>query len=134
VKPERDSTRARSPKDVDSLLPGHEFSGEVAAVGDGVMGMAVGSPVYGLNDWFRDGALAEYCAALDAEVAPKPRSVDHLAAAVSPISVLTAWQGLIERAHLIAGERVLVDSLARARPAPSYTAWLGFLVRSMRGR
>jgi NADPH:quinone reductase-like Zn-dependent oxidoreductase len=96
------------------IIPGHEFSGEVAAVGDGVTGMAVGSPVYGLNDWFRDGALAEYCVAREAEVAPKPRSVNHLAAAVSPISALTAWQGLIERTHLTAGERVLVHGAAGA--------------------
>jgi NADPH:quinone reductase-like Zn-dependent oxidoreductase len=93
---------------------GHEFSGEIAAVGDGVVDVAVGSSVYGLNDWFGDGALAEYCVAREADVAPKPRSVDHLAAAVTPISALTAWQGLIERAHLAAGERVLVHGAAGA--------------------
>jgi NADPH:quinone reductase-like Zn-dependent oxidoreductase len=75
------------------IILGHEFSGEVAAVGDGVTDPAAGSPVYGLNDWFGDGALAEYCVARVAEVAPKPRSVDHLAAAVTPISALTVWQG-----------------------------------------
>jgi NADPH:quinone reductase-like Zn-dependent oxidoreductase len=70
------------------VILGHEFSGEVVAVGDEVADVAVGSSVYGLNDWFRDGALAEYCVAREAEVAPKPRSVDHLAAAVTPISAL----------------------------------------------
>ena len=85
------------------IILGHEFSGEVAAVGDGVTDVAVGNPVYGLNDWFGDGALAEYYVARAAEVAPKPRSVDHLAAAVTPISALTAWQGLLGRARLAAG-------------------------------
>jgi NADPH:quinone reductase-like Zn-dependent oxidoreductase len=94
------------------IILGHEFSGEVAGVGDGVTDVAVGNPVYGLNDWFGDGALAEYCVARAAEVAPKPRSVDHLAAAVTPISALTAWQGLIGRARLAAGERVLVHGAA----------------------
>jgi len=94
------------------IILGHEFSGEVAAVGDGVTDVAVGNPVYGLNDWFGDGALAEYCVARAAEVAPKPRSVDHLAAAVTPISALTAWQGLLERARLAAGDRVLVHGAA----------------------
>jgi NADPH:quinone reductase-like Zn-dependent oxidoreductase len=94
------------------IMLGHEFSGEVAGVGDGVTDVAVGNPVYGLNDWFGDGALAEYCVARAAEVAPKPRSVDHLAAAVTPISALTAWQGLIGRARLAAGERVLVHGAA----------------------
>ena len=96
------------------VILGHEFSGVVAAVGDGVVDVAVGSTVYGLNDWFRDGALAEYCVAREAEIAPKPRSVDHLAAAVTPISALTAWQGLIERARLTAGERVLIHGAAGA--------------------
>lgn len=31
------------------IILGHEFSGEVAAVGDGVADVAVGSPVYGLT-------------------------------------------------------------------------------------
>ena len=94
------------------IILGHEFSGEVAAVGDGGTDVAVGNPVYGLNDWFGDGALAEYCVARAAEVAPKPRSVDHLAAAVTPISALTAWQGLLGRARLAAGDRVLVHGAA----------------------
>ena len=70
--------------------------------------------VFGINDWFRDGAQAEYCAARAAEVAPKPRSVDHVAAAVAPISALTAWQGLIERAGLTAGQRVLIHGASGA--------------------
>jgi NADPH:quinone reductase-like Zn-dependent oxidoreductase len=94
------------------IILGHEFSGAVAAVGDRVKDVAVGNPVYGLNDWFGDGALAEYCVARAAEVAPKPRSVDHLAAAVTPISALTAWQGLLGRARLAAGDRVLVHGAA----------------------
>jgi NADPH:quinone reductase-like Zn-dependent oxidoreductase len=96
------------------VILGHEFSGIIAAVGDGVTDVAVRSPVYGVNDWFGNGALAEYCVARAAEVAPKPRSVDHLAAAVTPISALTAWQGLIERARLTGGERVLVHGAAGA--------------------
>ena len=55
------------------IILGHEFSGEVAAVGRGVTEIAAGDLVYGLNDWFRDGAQAEYCAARAAEVAGKPR-------------------------------------------------------------
>jgi NADPH:quinone reductase-like Zn-dependent oxidoreductase len=112
------------------IILGHEFSGEVATVGDGVADVAVGSPVYGLNDWFRDGALAEYCVAREAEVAPKPRSVDHLGAAVTPISALTAWQGLIERTHVAAGERVLVHGAAGAVGvfAVQLARWRGAIV------
>ena len=100
-------TRTGEPRPL-PLIPGHEFSGEISAVGPGVTDLAEGEAVFGMNDWFRDGAQAEYCAARAAEVAPKPRSVDHVAAAVAPISALTAWQGLIERAGLTAGQRVLI--------------------------
>jgi NADPH:quinone reductase-like Zn-dependent oxidoreductase len=94
------------------IIPGHEFSGEVRAVGPGVVGLAVGDAVYGMNDWFRDGAQSECCVARAEDVASKPRSVDHLATAVTPISALTAWQGLLERARLAPGERVLIHGAA----------------------
>jgi NADPH:quinone reductase-like Zn-dependent oxidoreductase len=94
------------------IIPGHEFSGEVAAAGDGVTDLAAGDAVYGLNDWFGDGAQAEYCVARAAEVARKPRRVDHVAAAAMPISALTAWQGLIVRGRLAAGQRVLIHGAA----------------------
>jgi NADPH:quinone reductase-like Zn-dependent oxidoreductase len=94
------------------LILGHEFSGVVAGVGQGVTAPALGEPVYGLNDWFRDGAEAEYCVARADEVAAKPRSVDHAHAAAVPISALTAWQGLFDRAGLAAGERVLIHGAA----------------------
>jgi NADPH:quinone reductase-like Zn-dependent oxidoreductase len=94
------------------IILGHEFSGTIAAVGGGVKDVAVGDPVYGLNDWFGDGAQAEYCVARAAGVTWKPRSVDHVSAAATPISALTAWQGLIVRSHLAAGQRVLVHGAA----------------------
>src|SRR3954464_4599329 len=50
------------------LVLGHEFSGEAAAGGRGVTDVSPGDLVYGLNDWFRDGAQAEYCVARAAEV------------------------------------------------------------------
>lgn len=96
------------------VILGHEFSGVVAAVGEGATEVPVGSSVYGLNDWYRDGALAEYCVARAAEVALKPRSIDHLSAAVTPMSALTAWQGLFERAQLASGEHVLIHGAAGA--------------------
>jgi NADPH:quinone reductase-like Zn-dependent oxidoreductase len=74
--------------------------------------VSVGDLVYGLNDWYRDGASAEYCVARVADFAHKPRSVDHVHAAATPISALTAWQGLFERAGLAAGQRVLIHGAA----------------------
>src|SRR5499426_1408474 len=88
--------------------PGHEFSGVIAAVGEDTVGFVIGQEVYGMNDWFADGALAEYCLTQPTSVAPKPPSLTHVEAATVPIGALTAWQGLFDRARLQAGERVLV--------------------------
>src|SRR5262252_8815838 len=42
-------------------VPGHEFSGVIAEIGKDVQGFEVGDEVYGMNDWFADGATAEFC-------------------------------------------------------------------------
>ena len=88
------------------IIPGHEFSGVVHAVGPDVTDPAPGAAIYGMNDCFRDGAQADFCVAPAAAVAAAPRTVDHVHAATVPISALTAWQGLV------AGERVLVHGAA----------------------
>src|SRR5215813_14031986 len=107
------TTRAGKPRPF-PVIPGHEFSGEIAALGAGVRDVGVGELVYGLNDWYEDGASAEYCVARVADIAPKPTGVDHVHAAAAPISVLTAWQGLVERAG-VAG--TFAVPLARWRDA-----------------
>ena len=95
-------------------VPGHEFSGFVTAVGQGVGSLEIGREVFGMNDWFSDGALADYCVAPFFAVAPKPPQLSHVEAASVPISALTAWQGLFDHARLEAGERVLVHGGAGA--------------------
>jgi len=101
------ATRDGAPRPL-PVIPGHEFSGEVAALGECVTVLGVGEAVYGINDWFADGAQAEFCLARPAGVARKPASVDHAHAAVTSISALTAWQGLFERARLAAGQHALI--------------------------
>lgn len=86
-------------------IPGHEFSGIVVETGE---------EVFGMNDWYSDGATAEYCLAPASSVAAKPRSLTHAEAASVPISALTAWQGLFDHAYLQAGEHVLVHGGAGA--------------------
>jgi NADPH:quinone reductase-like Zn-dependent oxidoreductase len=93
------TTRAGEPRRL-PVIPGHEFSGEIAALGAGVSDVGVGDLVYGLNDWYRDGASADYCVAHVADIAHKPAGVDHVHAAATPISALTVWQGLVEQAPL----------------------------------
>jgi NADPH:quinone reductase-like Zn-dependent oxidoreductase len=88
-------------------IPGHEFSGVIAALGAAVNGYSIGDEVFGLNDWFAEGATAEYCVADASNIARKPANLTHAEAAAVPIGALTAWQGL-ERARLQAGQRMLV--------------------------
>jgi NADPH:quinone reductase-like Zn-dependent oxidoreductase len=95
-------------------VPGHEFSGVITEVGEGTHGANVGDQVFGMNDWFSEGATAEYCVAPYSAVAPKPRALTHAEAASVPISALTAWQGLFDRAKLQPGERLLVHGGAGA--------------------
>jgi NADPH:quinone reductase-like Zn-dependent oxidoreductase len=92
----------------------HEFSGVVEAVGEGVTGITAGEAVFGMNDWFAEGALAEYCVTRPEWIAAKPKGVSDAEAAATPIGALTAWQGLFDRARLRAGERVLVHGGAGA--------------------
>jgi NADPH:quinone reductase-like Zn-dependent oxidoreductase len=106
-------TREGTPRPLPIIL-GHEFSGEVAELGAGVTSLTRGDAVYGLNDWFADGACAEYCVARPSDIAARPAALDHIHTAVVPISGLTAWQGLFDRAHLAPGQRVLIHGAAGA--------------------
>src|ERR1041384_4550642 len=90
------------------IILSHEFSGVVKEVGGAVTGYKVGEAVFGMNDWFSNGAQAEFCTAPASAVAPLPASLDWSKAATVPISALTAWQGLFTRCQLKAGERVLI--------------------------
>jgi NADPH:quinone reductase-like Zn-dependent oxidoreductase len=95
-------------------VPGHEFSGVIAAVGKNVRDFKVGDEVYGMNDWFADGATAEFCITSPQNVARKPATLTFESAATVPIGALTAWQGLLERARIQPGEQVLVHGGAGA--------------------
>lgn len=94
------------------IVLSHEFSGVVESVGAGVNGFKPGEKVYGLNDWFSNGAQADYCVVAATAAAQKPTLIDHVHAAVVPISALTAWQGLFEKAKLEPGQTVLIHGAA----------------------
>ncbi len=93
-------------------IPGHDLSGVVEEVGPGVTTLVRGLEVYALTAFDRDGAEAEYTIALPGELAPKPRSLDHVQAAAVPLTALTAWQALFERAHLAEGQTILIHGAA----------------------
>jgi len=91
-----------------SAVPGHEFSGTIAAIGNDAGSLARGDEVFGMNDWYSEGAMAEYCVAPFSAVAAKPKRLTHVEAASVPISALTAWQALFDHARVQSGERVLI--------------------------
>jgi NADPH:quinone reductase-like Zn-dependent oxidoreductase len=101
----------RSGGDRTPSVPGHELSGVVAELGWGTTGLSVGQRVFGLADWNRDGALAEYVAVEARNLAPLPAQVDHAAGVAVAISGLTAWQALFDHARLAAGQTVLVHGV-----------------------
>lgn len=104
------SWTTRDGRDRTPVIPAHEMSGVVAALGPGadIDDIAVGAGVYGLIQFDRDGAAADYVAVPAGELAAKPRSVSHAEAATLPLAALTAWQALVDHAAVEPGERVLV--------------------------
>lgn len=90
------------------IIPAHEFSGEVVALGWGTAGMSVGDEVYGLISAYRDGAAADYIAVEARDVAPKPKTVDHVSAAAIPQAGLTSWQALFDHGRLTAGQTLVI--------------------------
>ena len=90
------------------MIPGHEVSGVVAAVGPDVHDIDVGDEVYGLIRFDRLGAAADFVAVPAIDLARKPAQVSHVLAAAVPLAALTAWQALADHAGVTRGERVLV--------------------------
>jgi NADPH:quinone reductase-like Zn-dependent oxidoreductase len=97
-----------------AAVPAHEFSGVIEQSGDGAHAFEPGDEVFGMNNWFASGAIAEYCIAEQAHVALKPHFLSHVEAATVPIAALTSWQGLVERAGLRQGEKALIQGGAGA--------------------
>ena len=103
-------TKAGSPRALP--IPGRDLSGVVEAVGHGVTEPAKGDEVYAMLDYCCDGAEAEFTIALPNELAPKPRTLDHMQAAAVPLTALTAWQALFVHARLAAGQTILIHGAA----------------------
>ncbi len=104
----RDGYRALPPEWQPSpafpLIPGTDVSGVVAAVGDDVSGFGIGDEVYAMVRFPQDlmtgsSAYAEYVRVPASELALKPAAIDHIQAAGAPMSLLTAWQFLVDPGH-----------------------------------
>ena len=88
-------------------IPGLEYAGEVEAV-RGVSRWQVGDQVMGLVG---GGAMAEMVVVHQDEALAVPEGLSFAEAAAIPESFLTAYDALITRGQLRAGERVLIHAV-----------------------
>lgn len=88
-------------------IPGLEYAGVIDALGAGVQRWRTGDRVMGLVG---GGAQAEAVVVNADEVLPTPPVLTDAEAAAIPEAFLTAWDALVIRARLTAGQRVLIHA------------------------
>lgn len=86
------------------LILGTDIAGVVEATAADVDGFKVGDEVYGMVRFPEGvmtggGAYAEYVSAPASHLAHRPAKLDDIHAAAAPMSLLTAWQFLVELGH-----------------------------------
>jgi NADPH:quinone reductase-like Zn-dependent oxidoreductase len=92
------------------LVLGHDVAGVVIQVGSRVRQFKAGDEVYSRVPDHRIGTFAEFIAVNENDVAPKPKNITMEEAASIPLVGLTAWQALVERAHLKKGQKVFIQA------------------------
>jgi NADPH:quinone reductase-like Zn-dependent oxidoreductase len=116
------------------MIPGCDFCGVVAAVGEAVDGIAVGERVlvapgfscgrcrhctegqdqlcrkYGIFGETVDGGCAERAVVPAVNALPMPDGMEFTQAAAFPLAFLTAWHMLVARCGIRAGDDVLVHA------------------------
>jgi NADPH2:quinone reductase len=97
-----------APPGVPADIPGMEFSGEVAATGDGVDGLRAGDRVFGIVG---GGAQAEALVAPESCCVIVPPHLDPVEAGGIPEVFITAHDAMRTRAGLQPGEHVLVHAV-----------------------
>ena len=93
------------------FTPGVELCGEVAALGEGVSGFAMGDRALGASV-LPHGGFAEVAIMNVATTYAAPTSLDNAEAAAFYLGYQTGWFALHRRAHLQTGETLLVHAAA----------------------
>jgi len=91
------------------LILGRDFSGTVAARGEGVTDLEPGDAVFGVLEAGREGAYAEKVAITAAIVAKKPDALSHNDAAALALTGLTAIISIETTLKLKRGETILIQ-------------------------
>ncbi len=87
---------------------GVDVAGEVEAVGRNVTQFKTGDQAFGACR----GAFAEYVCTAESALVVKPDNVTFEQAAAVPVAAFTALQGLRDRGHIKAGQKVLINGAA----------------------
>jgi NADPH2:quinone reductase len=91
---------------------GLDMAGIVEEIAPGVTAFKPGDEVYGMVGGVGglQGTLAEFVT-VDADLlAHKPKNLSMRQAAALPLSTITAWEGLVDRAKVHAGQTVLIHA------------------------
>lgn len=87
---------------------GHDFAGVVEAVGPGVKRFKVSDDVFGATSIRQAGTFAEYVIADEKNVGFKPASISFEDMAALTVVSMTAWNALMKKARLKAGQSVFI--------------------------
>jgi NADPH:quinone reductase-like Zn-dependent oxidoreductase len=97
-------------------IPGTDMAGVVEQVGPGATRFQPGDAVFGEvvagMQWRNGGAFAEYVAAAESALEPKPEALSFTEAAAIPTSALIALYNLRAEGTVHPGDRVLVNGAA----------------------
>jgi NADPH:quinone reductase len=91
---------------------GVDMAGTVEEVGSGVTTFRPGDEVYGMVGGVGglQGTLAEFVMVDAGLLAHKPKNLSMRQAAALPLSIITAWEGLVDRAKVHSGQTVLIHA------------------------
>ena len=87
---------------------GHDFAGIVDAIGPGVARFRVGDEVFGIRGIRAAGAFAEYLVTAEKSVFPKPSGFTFDQAAALPMTSVTAWSAVVDKAKVKPGQSVFI--------------------------
>jgi NADPH:quinone reductase-like Zn-dependent oxidoreductase len=86
-------------------IPGFDVAGRVETVGKDVTAFRPGDAVFGNGD----GTCAEYVAAAEGALAPKPVAFSFEQAAAVPVTGLAALEALRDHARVRSGQKILIN-------------------------
>jgi putative PIG3 family NAD(P)H quinone oxidoreductase len=89
-------------------IPGLEFAGEVAALGESVADWTIGARVFGIT---AGGGHAEFLTVDAGCAAPVPERFSWIEAGAIPEAFMTAHDALVTQAQVAGGERVLIHAV-----------------------